>query len=300
MCAKFLIAHPDAFTTRALEIALRDEHHNARVTREGLDAIDRALDEKPDAIILGIDLPGLNGLDVARALRALEPTREIPILFLARDSEEAATVSQLGLPLVDCMVGAVELLSVREHADKLLRVKLPAPAVRALDPDGHLAAISDPLTQLYERHYLLHRLAYEAARSARYSIKLTCILFSVDRFETITDELGTLERDRVLVEIANLFRRAARVSDVIGRTGDDQFLVLAPHTNEAGARNYATRVRQLIRDHSFNLPNKTVVSASVGVASAPGTSLADNLALIARAEVALNQARTDDKGVVVG
>ncbi len=299
MGAKFLIAHPDTFTTRALEIALREEHHTLRVARQGLDAIDRALDYKPDAIILGVELPGLNGLEVARALRALEPTQQIPILFIAQDTHEAASVERAGLPLVNCLVGPIDLARFREHSARLLRASLPSPQSRSVDPDRPLAAISDPLTGLYARHYLLHRLSYEAARAARYSIALSCILFGVDDYKGLIQDVGRVSGDHLLAEIANLFRRQARDSDVIGRASEDEFLMIAPHTDKAGALNCAVRLRKFIREHRLDLPAKYLpLHVSVGYASAPGPSLADNLALLGRAEAALLRARTESDGKI--
>ena len=312
MGAKFLIAHPDPSTTRALELALDDGHHVLRVAHAGLDAIDRALDEKPDAIILGVGLPGLDGLEVARALRALEPTRQIPILFIAHGAQEAAAVERAGLFLVDCIVGPLDPERLREQSAKMLRAHLPPPESRAVltsapepafgvrvmdsvEPDRPLAAITDPVTGLYMRHYLLHRLAYEAARAARYSTPLSCVLFGVDPYTALVQDLGRVSGDHLLVEIANFFRRSGRASDVIGRVGEDEFLAIAPHTDKAGARNLATRLPKRIGEYSFDLPTKYLpLNISAGYASATGPSLADNLALLGRAEAALLRARTEN------
>jgi two-component system, cell cycle response regulator len=294
MGARFLIAHPDTTTTRELESMLRDGHHTLRVSHAGLDAIDRALDDKPDAIILGVSLPGLDGLEVARALRSLEPTRHIPILFLAHDAQEAAAVERAGLPLVDCLVGPLGPERWRDQSAKLLRGRLPPPEPRAVEPDRPLAAITDPLTGMYMRHYLLHRLVYEAARAARYSTAIACILFGVHRYAELVQDLGSAKGDHLLVEIANLFRRAGRGSDVIGRVGDDEFLVIAPHTDKAGAQNLAMRLPKALSEHSFDLPGRYLpLHLVAGYASAPGPSLADNLALFGRAEAALLRARAE-------
>jgi two-component system cell cycle response regulator len=294
MGAKFLIAHPDASTTHALESVLHDGHYTVRVAHAALDAIDRALDDKPDAIILGVGLPGVDGLEVARALRSLEPTRQIPILFIAHDAEQVAAVERAGLPLVDCIVWSIDHARLRDQCEQLLRAHLPAPEPRAVEPDRPLATITDPLTGLYMRHYLLHRLAYEAARAARYSTPLSCILFSVDQYEALMQDLGRLRGDHLLVEIANLFRRSGRAADVIGRVGGDEFLAIAPHTDKAGAYNLAVRLPKMIGEYSFDLPAKYLpLHISAGYASASGPSLADNLALFGRAEAALLRARME-------
>ena len=301
MGARFLIAHPDTQTLHALEAALREDHHSPRVAHEGLDAIDRALDEKPDAIVLGLDLPGLNGLDVVRALRALEPTRRIPVLLIADDAEEAVRVAHAGLPLVNCMVGPLDLAAFRQESEKLLHARVPILEPRASEPDQHLTAISDPVTGLYARHYMLHRLSYEAARSARYQIPLACLLFNLEEVNALTEKYGHASGDRMLIEVASIFRRAARVADVIGRAADDEFLMIAPHTDVNGARQSATRLQRLICEHHFDLPSRhTRLNAAVGFAAAAGASLADNLALLGRAEAALSEAKEGKEKVMEG
>jgi two-component system cell cycle response regulator len=302
MGAKFLIAHPDIHTTRALETVLHEGHHSVRVAQAGLDVIDRALDDKPDAIVLGVGLPGLDGLDVARALRALEPTRYIPILFIAHDAQECAGVERAGLPLVDCAFGQLDHARLHELSARLLRSELPPLEPRAVEPDLPLAAITDPLTGLYMRHYLLHRLAYEAARAARYSTPLSCIMFGVDQYRALVQDRGRVNGDHLLIEIANFFRHSGRASDVIGRVGEDEFLTIAPHTDKVGAHSLAVRLPKLICEQDFDLPTEYLpLHISAGYASAIGPSLADNLALLGRAEAALLRARaeTGDK-IAVG
>ncbi|MGE5140395.1 MAG: diguanylate cyclase [Rudaea sp.] len=294
MTAKFLIAHPDTFTVNALELVLRDEHHQARIAREGLDAIDRALDEKPDAIILGLGLPGLSGLDVARALRALEPTRHIPILFVAHDAEEAAAIARAGVPHVDCLVSPVDLLRFREEAERMLNSNRPLPQLLSTDGEERIAAITDEVTGLYSRHYMLHRLAYEAARAARYKTPLSCLLFGVEDYDALVEKLGYPTGDRVLAQLAAIFRRAGRTVDLVGRSDTAEFLMVAPHTDERGAERTAARLHSIMHDHHFDLPAPfNRINIAVGYASALGGSVAENLALLARAGGALSEARAE-------
>ncbi len=164
-----------------------------------------------------------------------------------------------------------------------------------------IAEIIDPVTGLYNRHYMLHRLTYEAARSARYHVPLSCILFGIENFQPLTEELGQACADGMLVEIANIFRHSARVSDIVGRVGPDEFLMITPHTNAEGARVSAARIQRTISIHRFDLSEgHNRIGISVGLAGAPGPSLADNLALLGRAEAALARAREGEGNILVG
>lgn len=296
---KFLLAHPDSTTLKALQQALRDLHYDVGVTLEGLDAIDRTLDEKPDALVLGFDLHGLSGLDAARALRAIEPTKDIPILFVAENSEQAAFVARAGLPNVEITVGTKDLEHFREEAQRLLLLKNRPDMIVYEEED--LQAISDPITGLYARHYMLHRLAYEAARSARYKNPVSCLLFGIIGLEDLMERDGTASANQLLVEVGRVLERSVRSTDILGRADKAEFLLVAPQTDERGAHRSATRLRQVAVDHTYTLrPPFDHIDIAVGVASAFGGSVSENLALLARAEGALSEARENKDRVLVG
>ena len=95
MPGKFLVASSNNYTVRAIDIALKDEKHTPIIASDGLEVVDLTLDQKPNAVFIGVDLPGLEGLDVARALRALDPTEHMPIIFLAENAA-FATANRVG------------------------------------------------------------------------------------------------------------------------------------------------------------------------------------------------------------
>jgi two-component system cell cycle response regulator len=295
MAGKFLIAHPDNYTARLLQITLRDDKHTVLLARDGLDAIDEALDEPPDAILLGLKLEGLGGADVARTLRALEPTRNVPIIFLTDDNAEAQEIAQLALPLSDHLAVPLEANEVRTRCANALRMKTRLTEERGTRPPTRLAWITDPLTGLYQRHYLLHRLAYESARAARYKTRFALVLMALDDLAEIASTHGVLQRDAVLMEVAAILQRVARTSDIIGRAGENEFLIVAPHTDEPGARILAERLRQRLAEAAFGPPEQAIrLAVSFGVAATSGEDLSENLALLGRAEVALDHARAEN------
>lgn len=292
---KFLVVHPDHFTQRALEITLRDLHHTTVIAPDGLEAIDAALDAPPDGILLGTTLPGLGGLDVARALRALAPTRGIPILLITNDGADSETVRQAALPRVDWLQMPLDLAQVRERLVTLVERSRAVPTVTPGDPPRDDAPITDPLTGLYARQYMLHRLAYESARAARYSYALAVILIGIDSMPAITTQFGVGAADHMLSLVAGMVRRSVRMVDLVGRSGAAEFLVIAPHTDETGARAIAGRLYELVQKAAFNMGSATVqLQGCVGAAISPAANLADNLALFGRAEAALARARAEN------
>ena len=298
MPGRFLVASEDGTTVREVQAALRGEQHQIVVATDGLEAVDLALDQRPHVILLGLHLAGLAGLDVARALRALDPTEHVPIIFLAQNKDELRQATEARLALTDCLTAPFESADLKARAEGALHTGENIASLRSRGSDM-LLAILDPLTRLYNRRYLLHVLAYEAARSTRYKTPLAVLLVDVDNLKEINRQYGILTGDNVLVEVGQLLRRLARAADVLGRSDTQDFLVVAPQTDEKGARILANRLVRAISEHHFIAQRLDLhVTVSIGVAHSEGVDLSENLALLGRAEGALDAAKRAGKNRV--
>ncbi|MFQ5795267.1 MAG: diguanylate cyclase [Candidatus Bipolaricaulia bacterium] len=114
-------------------------------------------------------------------------------------------------------------------------------------------AIRDPLTQLYNRHYLVELIEKEQARALRYNLPLSLIMVDFVGFHDVNDQFGHLEGDRVLQEAAALLQQKVRKVDTIIRYGGDEFLIVMPDTDQEQAEQTSERLRAHIRNHDFGL-----------------------------------------------
>jgi diguanylate cyclase (GGDEF)-like protein len=298
MAGKFLIASTNNAVVREAQAALSAEQHEGIVATDGLEVVDLALDQRPDAIFLGVHLAGLDGLDVARALRAIGQTEHMPIIFLAENKDESRQAIEARLSLTDCLTAPFEPMELTARAEAALRTGENISALRVRGVDAMLA-ILDPLTRLYHRRYLLHLLAYEAARSARYKTPLAVLLVDVDNLKEINRQYGILTGDNVLVEVAQWLRKLARATDILGRCDTQDFMILAPQTDQKGARILAMRLSHAISEHHFIAEKLDLhVTVSIGAACAEGPDLSENLALLGRGEGALDRAKRAGKNRV--
>lgn len=300
MAGKFLIASKKRATVNMLQKALQAEHHRVVVAPNGVAVVDTALDQKPNAIFLGVALSGLGGLETARALRALTPTANVPIIFLAENAAEAKQVLDAHLPLTECLTAPFDLAEVKTHAAAGWHTGEHGAAVYQTKPGNEwLLALLDPLTRLYHRRYLLRQLAYEASRSARYQTALAVLLVDVDNLKAINRAHGILTGDSVLIETGQLLLKMVRKSEIVGRNEAHDFMIIVPQTNEIGARALAERIRKTIGEHHFILKGLDLhVTVSIGIAATSGGDLAENLALLGRAQVALARAKRSGKNRV--
>jgi diguanylate cyclase (GGDEF)-like protein len=108
------------------------------------------------------------------------------------------------------------------------------------------SSITDPLTQLYNRGYLINILEKELAGSSRYHNSLSCILGDIDNFKSINDNFGHLVGDTVLKKVAEILKANIRETDVVGRYGGEEFLIILPNSCSEEALIVAEKVRAKI------------------------------------------------------
>ncbi len=134
---------------------------------------------------------------------------------------------------------------------------------KIVNTELQILSTTDPLTQLYNRRYLNEMIRKEEARAKRYGSTFSLILLDIDHFKTINDTHGHDRGDRVLVAIAANLTSASRASDIVGRWGGEEFMILCPNTTFEGAYQLAEKIRLLIANGTF--AGAIRVTASLGV-----------------------------------
>ncbi len=160
--------------------------------------------------------------------------------------------------------------------------------------------IIDALTEIYNQRYLIEFLDRELSRSARYHRPLVLIMFDLDWFKKINDELGHLGGDFTLREVAACVKGTVRKEELFARYGGEEFTIVLPETGPDGGLRCAERIREIVETHPFVYEGKSYpVTVSLGVASTNGD---DNLTpneLIRQADANLYEAKRKGRNQVV-
>ncbi|KND62363.1 diguanylate cyclase (GGDEF domain) with PAS/PAC sensor [Candidatus Burkholderia verschuerenii] len=159
----------------------------------------------------------------------------------------------------------------------------------------------DGLTGIANRRYFDHRLGDQFSRWQRYGGELSMLLFDLDHFKRINDQLAHLVGDTVLRVMAERVARTVRVQDVFGRFGGEEFALLLPCTPFDDAMVVAEKVRCVIGETPIDVKGARVpVTASVGVATARRDVTSSYEALINESDAALYTAKREGRNRTVG
>ena len=167
---------------------------------------------------------------------------------------------------LDCLMlmrdQVMHLLDFRRHhhAQRQLLQELD----QAHDELSRLSLV-DPLTGLLNRRAIEQRLRIECDAQLHGESGGAVLMIDLDNFKHVNDNHGHLGGDSVLQKVGKLLQRATRGSDVLGRWGGDEFLVLLPHADAGQARDVATRILDTLASGMASQPECRQLGASIGI-----------------------------------
>ncbi|OAN69814.1 hypothetical protein A8B78_21450 [Jannaschia sp. EhC01] len=257
--------------------------------------------DEPDVFVISVDLAQRNeGLRLLSDLRSRPGTRHSATVMILPegDSERAAIALDLGANDVLHDPFDAQELAIRISAQ--LDRKRQSDRMRAGVRAGLEAAITDPLTGLYNRRFALHRMEQIMARPGN---PPAVMMIDLDYFKDVNDTYGHAAGDTVLQQVAIRLRGQLQANDLLARIGGEEFLVVLSGADARGAMECAERLRTAIGSTSFDLGGDSFpvrVTASVGLAL-PGDHRDEATtpeALIRRADQALYGAKAHGRDQV--
>jgi len=268
----------------------------------GEDALKEAFTNEVDLVILDIQMPGMDGFEVANYLKSNPKTKDIPIIFLtAAFKKEEFQQKGFEVGAIDYLTKPIEDLQfinkLRLYKEVIFKTKELEEKNRLLEQKNQLLEelyITDNLTKLYNRNKLDEVLIRESNRTNRYQNSFGIILVDIDFFKKVNDEYGHQTGDIVLKEFANILQDNTRKTDTAGRWGGEEFLIICGETNLDGILTLAKNLKEKISTYSFSLGEQ--VTASFGVSMYKKDEDIDDM--IKRADDALYKAKENGRNRV--
>jgi two-component system cell cycle response regulator len=288
-----LIAEDNPGFRQVLDRMLKKWGYDVVTASNGLEAWEML--QGPDAprlAILDWMMPKLDGVEVCRRVREQNQEPYIYILLLtAKDTSEE---------LVEGMdAGADDYLRKPVNSHEL-RVRLRA-GRRIIDLQEELVcaretlrrqATRDQLTEVWNRVAMFDTLAGELKRAKRDSSTVSILMVDLDHFKEVNDAHGHTAGDAVLREAARRMVACVRLYDSVCRYGGEEFLIILPGCDVAGAMLRAEEIRRAVAADAFQIPEgRLEITCSLGVACSSGANSSDLSELIREADEALYAAK---------
>lgn len=156
----------------------------------------------------------------------------------------------------------------------------------------------DAMTAIYNREYVEKQIEYEFSKSKRYGNIFSLILFDIDKFKIVNDTFGHIAGDEVLKNTASTIKAQLRSSDVFGRYGGEEFIVLLPETNLANTGSLCMRIRESVEKMTTFYNNTEIkITVSLGVVQFR-PDIKDYLQMVHEADIALYHSKQNGRNAV--
>jgi len=265
----------------------------------GIEGFRVLLNEKIDIVLCDVEMPGMDGLKFLSMVNSRQDLHDIPVLLLTSHEDMATKVRALEQGASDYVTkpfSPEELLArVKVHLKiKTLQDNLKESNRRLLE-----LSQTDPLTELYNRRYMMTTLVAEFDRSNRNGSPFALVMIDLDHFKKVNDAYGHQQGDVALQSTSMEIQAQLRQYDTAARFGGEEFALLLPETSLDEAAMVAERIRQGISNIQFSGSMSNLgITASFGVAAIPHKRINTIEDLIRLADDALYTAKSNGRNRV--
>ncbi|MDA1132796.1 MAG: PleD family two-component system response regulator [Proteobacteria bacterium] len=297
---RILVVEDDPAQATAIVTALADRGEG-EVETAGAAAMAAAAAGGFDVVVVSLTMKDFDGLRLCSHLRAQAATRDTAVLILIDPDGTAAMVRALEMGVVDYLVKPVDPAEVVARTRTQIRRKSYHDRLRARYEMSVAMAVTDSLTGLHNRRYLVGHLENLVARANAGGKPLSLMMLDIDHFKKVNDEHGHAAGDEVLQAFADRLRLGVRGIDLATRYGGEEFVVAMPDTSGAIAETVAGRLLKDIGGAPFPVLGGSIelpVTVSIGVTTSSG---GDDSAeqMLARADEALYAAKEGGRNRMV-
>lgn len=287
-----LVVDDSPFSRKLLERALSDQPYSLMFAKDGKSALQLFKEHRPAMVITDWMLPDSSGPELCERIRAESVGSYIYIILLTSMTEKEDIVKGLSSGADDYLTKPFD------RGELLARIGVGRRTIdlhREIDSKNKLLeamAHTDPLTGLPNRRAIEEWAERQLRGAARHGYSLWAVHADLDSFKTINDSYGHEAGDQVLREFAAILKESTRASDISGRMGGDEFLLVLTHVEEDQIRLTVERLREKFASKKFSFGGEsTSVTASFGVCGFHGKEPPEFSHLVRQADKALYAAK---------
>jgi diguanylate cyclase (GGDEF)-like protein len=220
MNQKLLVIDDDRAIHQLVGAQLANSHTDCLFASDGFEGIRCAIADKPTAILLDMDMPHMNGMEVCAKLKANPQTREIPVMFVTSDRTLRSKVQGIEMGAVDYVTKPFDPFELRARVRSAFRT---ASAIQSVQGRAGI----DESTGIWNRAFLMKQIESLVAASERNKLMVSCCFISIDRFDELAQKMGQPGGADLIREAAEAISSAVRLEDFVCRSDARVIAVLA-------------------------------------------------------------------------
>lgn len=287
-----LVVDDNEVIRRLAKTLLTKRDYAVETAKNGPEGIEMAKKIRPQVILLDVMMPGMDGYEVCRQLKADPEVSDIPVIMVTSKTETIDRIRGLEIGAADYVVKPFDQGELLARIATQVKLKNLYDELQQKNRMLEELSRKDGLTDLYNRRYFQERIADEFSRARRYDFPLSFIIFDIDHFKDINDQYGHQAGDEVLKTVAKILVQHVRDVDVPARYGGEEFTLILPHTSLNNAIIVAERLRQRVLETPVNFQGQTInMTISLGVSGIPDNNPSSFHELIRFADEALYRAK---------
>ena len=266
---KILIVEDSATLRYSMKRLIEEIGHNTLFAHSGEEALQMVGVNDFDMVIMDVEMPGLNGFETTSLMREALDGRWVPIIFATSYASEARVLEGIEAGGDDYLVKPLTRVLLEAKIKAMHRIS--AMHLQLTRLNAELAGLSqrDGLTQLLNRNTFLEKAAQSIIEGRRHIKPCALMMLDVDFFKQYNDRYGHVSGDECLWEIARTLQNTViRESDLVGRYGGEEFIIMLPQTDQQGAILVAEKIIRAVEGLAIVHSGSTVadvVTISVGI-----------------------------------
>lgn len=242
-----------------------------------------------------------NGFDLLAELRSRKASRHAAYILVTPDNKQRTMAMALDLGAHDVLAAPLDSDELRLRVNTQIAHKKNMDLLRASrKKDSHLA-ITDPLTGLYNRHYVNHYFSKTNKQRQLINRQLAVMLIDIDHFKRVNDKYGHGSGDKALQEVAKRLRVNLRNEDIIARIGGEEFLIILPNTNPFEAQQISKRLIWVVGKEPIPITEEQfsiTITVSIGLVIVNNQHINNFQDVVEQADIALYQSKTSGRNQV--
>lgn len=274
--------------------------HEVCAVSDGGSALQQLTRSPPQLAIIDWMMPGLEGPEICRTLRLLSSDRYIYVILLTAKDTTGELVIGLDAGADDYMTKPIRLQELEARLRSGQRIVMLQEQLILARERMRERATRDALTGLLNRGALFELGSLEMTRADSGGMPLAVLLCDIDHFKRLNDTYGHPAGDAALREVAQRLAESVRSTDLVGRYGGEEFMLVLPDRSLSQMAEIAERVRKAVSERPVVVGSTSIeVTISVGAAACSPVDPQTFEALIKRADDALLRAKKDGRNRVI-